>query len=167
MSEYRDWLHAPGGSPETAPERLVDVFTAPWLQTTAGPADLAGVSSSTEGWLLGLVLFTVLLVLLGGLAWRCRREWRLGLTLARLERAARRADRSVSVRALQDRAVIAIARWQHGGVAPRRDRLPPSWAAWVRRLDHQRFAPDKDDPRQLADELRRMRQTIRWRGGAR
>lgn len=166
MSDYRDWQHPEGGPPETAPDRLVDVFTAPWLEPDApGPGTALDAAAAADGrWLAVAVLLVVIAVAL--YAWRRRRDLMLGLTLARLERAARRANAETSVRDLQDRTAVAVARWQHGGRAPRRDRLSPPWSDWVRRLDHARFgAAPAEDLRELAEQLRQMRRAV-WRRGA-
>jgi len=85
----------------------------------------------------------------------------LGVALARLERAARRTGTGTSLRDLQDRTAVAVARWQHGGQAPRRDQLSPPWSDWVRRLDHARFgAAPASNPMELAEQLRRMRRAV-------
>jgi len=162
MSEYRDWQHPEGGPPETAPDRLVDVFTAPWLDTAAGsPAAALGAASTDGRWLVALGALVAGLVLIQ--VWRRRRDLVLAVTLARLERAARRLGAGASLRGLQDRAAVAVARWQHGGRAPRRDRLSPPWSDWVHQLDHARFATiPADDPAELAAQLRRMRRAL-WR----
>lgn len=173
MSAYRDWLHPPGGPPETAPDRLVDVFTAPWLDPGTGAVQAAREVVAGDGaWIAGLALLAVLLAVLAALAWRRRRAWRLAVTLARLERTARHARSDESLREIEDRAVVAIARWQYGGRAPRRDRLDAPWSSWVRQLDHARFAPARtDDPRllagRLAGQLRGMRRQLRASGGTR
>lgn len=164
MSDYRDWRHPEGGPPETAPDRLVDVFTAPWLDPAAGGPAAAIDAASTGGrWLVVVAALGVIALIV--YAWRRRRDLRLGLTLARLERAARRADAQASLRELQDRTAVAIARWQHGGRAPRRNRLAPPWSEWLRRLDHARFGSDlAGGPAELAEQLRAMRRAV-WRGG--
>jgi len=165
MSDYRDWQHPEGGPPETAPDRLVDVFTAPWLEPGVdGPAAaLVGVSADWH-WLAVLGVLVVIAVAL--YAWRRRRDLILGVALARLERAARRTGIGTSLRDLQDRTAVAVARWQHGGQAPRRDQLSPPWSDWVRRLDHARFgAAPASNPMELAEQLRRMRRAV-WRRGA-
>lgn len=173
MSDYRDWRHPPGGPPETAPDRLVDVFTAPWLDPGTGAAQAAREVMAADGaWIAGLALLAVLLAGLAALAWRRRRAWRLAFTLARLERTARHARSDESLREIGDRAVVAIARWQYGGRAPRRDRLDAPWSDWVRQLDHARFAPARTDERserigRLAEQLRRMRRELRASGGRR
>lgn len=167
MSDYRDWQHPEGGPPETAPEDLVDVFTAPWLdEPTAGPGAALGNASGSGFWIGVIVVLLVLLLLL--VAWRHRRDLVLAFRLQRLERAARRTTSPSSLRELQDRTVTALARWQHGGRAPRRDRLPEPWSSWLRELDHGRFgAPDGEGAAALADRLRSMRRAL-WRtGGAR
>lgn len=164
MSDYRDWQHPEGGPPETAPERLVDVFTAPWLDPAAGPPSTALDAAAADGrWLAIVAALAVVAVVI--FAWRRRRDLRLTVTLTRLERAARRSDAGTSLRDLQDRTAMAIARWQHGGRAPRRDRLASPWSDWVRHLDHARFGTEHaDDPRELIEQLRRMRRAV-WRRG--
>ena len=164
MSEYRDWQHPEGGPPEAAPERLVDVFTAPWLEPNAtDPAAAVSVAAGDGRWFAAIVLLLVIAAAL--YLWRRRRDLMLDIALRRIERAARRPGGAASLRELQDRTAMAIARWQHGGQAPRRDRLAPPWSEWVRHLDHARFgAGQRADPRELADELRRMRRAV-WRRG--
>ena len=166
MSDYRDWQHPEGGPPETAPDRLVDVFTAPWLEPDATGASAAVDAAVTDGpWLAVVGALVVVAVAL--YAWRRRRDLMLGITLARLERAARRANAETSVRDLQDRTAVAVARWQHGGRAPRRDRLSPPWSDWVRRLDHARFGTrPSTDPAELAGLLRQMRRAAWWWGAS-
>ncbi|KTG16636.1 MULTISPECIES: hypothetical protein [unclassified Guyparkeria] len=166
MSEYRDWQHPEGGPPETAPERLVDVFTAPWLDPAAVPPTTGVDAAAADGrWLAVVAILAVLAVAM--VAWRRRRDLRLALTLLRLERLARRTDAGASLRSLQDRTAMAIARWQHGGQAPRRETLPPPWSDWMHRLDHARFATGRTaEPREFAEQLRRMRRAL-WRRGAR
>ncbi|MDG4868364.1 hypothetical protein P8631_10175 [Guyparkeria sp. 1SP6A2] len=164
MSEYRDWRHPEGGPPETAPDRLVDVFTAPWLEPGAsGPASALEGAAADGRWLVVLVVLVVIVVAL--YVWRRRRDLMLGIALARLERAARRADAGTSLREMQDRTATAIARWQYGGRAPRRDRLAPPWSEWVRHLDHARFGSGSPgNATDLAEQLRSMRRAA-WRGG--
>ncbi|MCL7744893.1 hypothetical protein LV476_08085 [Guyparkeria hydrothermalis] len=166
MSDYRDWQHPEGGPPETAPERLVDVFTAPWLDpAVSGPAAAIDAAAADGRWFAVVALLVAIAVAI--YAWRRRRDLVLGVTLARLERAARRAGRDTSLRELQDRAAMAIARWQYGGQAPRRDRLVAPWSGWVSQLDHSRFdAGRAGDPAELAEQLRRMRRAV-WRRGER
>lgn len=166
MSDYRDWRHPEGGPPETAPERLVDVFTAPWLDPAAGgPAAAMDAAAADGRWFVAVALLGVIAVAI--YAWRRRRDLVLGMTLARLERAARRAGRDTSLRELQDRAAMAIARWQYGGRAPRRDRLAAPWSGLLRDLDHARFdAARAGDPAELAEQLRVMRRAV-WRRGER
>ncbi|MFP4251600.1 MAG: LPXTG cell wall anchor domain-containing protein [Guyparkeria sp.] len=167
MSEgYRDWTHPDGDLPEQAPEGLVDIYTAPWL--AARETAESGASSGDEASLAWLVvLAVVLLLLLGWWAWRRRADLRLWWTLWGLERRSRQVGDAAGWRDLQDRVVGAIGRWQHGGRAPRRDRLAEPWSAWVREIDHERFAQRTEtvpDARRasLAARLRTMRRAV-WR----
>ena len=154
MSGYRDWQHPPGAAPEAAPERLIDIYTVPGLiEPGSAPVVAAGPEAglSLIGWLLPLA---VLLVLAGGWAWRRRRDLRLAWALRRLERRCRaRAD---TARACADALVTVIGCWQHGRLAPRRDKLAAPWSDWVREIDHARFGATLDAD-WLAGRLRRMR----------
>ncbi|MFA7522632.1 MAG: hypothetical protein WCY71_06915 [Halothiobacillaceae bacterium] len=161
MSEYRDWQHPEGGPSEAAPESLVDVFTAPWLDQATGGVLAPTAAVGGGGRWLAIVLALLVLALLIA-AWRRRRDLVLAARLWRLERAARRLDGAFSLRELQDQSMVAIARWQHGGRAPRRDRLAGPWSDWVRVLDHQRFGHDRGDAAALAAHLRAMRRAL-WR----
>lgn len=161
MSEYRDWQHPEGGPSEAAPESLVDVFTAPWLdQATGGVLAPTAAVGGGGRWLA--IVFALLALVLLIAAWRRRRDLVLAARLWRLERAARRLDGAFSLRELQDQSTVAIARWQHGGRAPRRNRLARPWSDWVRVLDHQRFGHDRGDAAALAAHLRAMRRAL-WR----
>src|SRR5690554_4103826 len=159
MSEYRDWLHPEGGPSEAAPESLVDVFTAPWLDQAAGGVFSPTAAVGSGGRWLAIVLALLVLVLLIA-AWRRRHDLLLAIRLWRLEQAARRSDGAHSLRELQDQSMVAIARWQHGGRAPHRDRLAGPWPGWVRALDHQRFGPDGGDAIVFAAGLRVMRRAL-------
>lgn len=165
MSEgYRDWTHPNGALPETAPEGLVDVYTAPWLAQRAGEMPTPADEGSLAGLAGGAV---VLLLLVGWWFWRHRAELRLWWALWRLEREASRIVDAAARRALQDEVIRAIGRWQHRGRAPWRQRLPEPWSVWVREIDHARFghsleqAPDAWR-NSVVERLRAMRRAV-WR----
>lgn len=159
---YREWQHPDGALPEAAPEGLIDVYAAPWLADQAVPPGSVPSDGGALLWGLAAAAF-VLLLLLAGWLWHRRGDLRLAVVLWRLERDAAKAVSPADLRAVQDRLVTAIGRWQHGRSAPQRGRLRPPWSAWVREIDHARFGRnDAAGQETLVKRLREMRRSL-WR----